>query len=655
MDSIHDFVQPVPLEMPPAREVVHEINLIDPDYKPTYHQPRCPDALRGELADKIDRYTKVGWWRPASVQSAAPMICVYKKDRHLHTVIDGRKRNENTIKDVTPFPDQDNIRNNVARAKFRTKLDMSDAYEQIHVKESDVMKTAFATIIGTYVSYVMQQGDCNAPSTFQRFMIYVFRNEVGRFIFVYLDDIFIYSKTLEDHEKHLAIVFDILRKEKLYLSAKKVDLYSTRMDCLGHIIDDDGIHADADKMHKLRDWRTPRDYHDVQRFLGLVQYLAQFMPNLTAYTTPLSGMARHNMPFVWTAVHDKCFESIKALICKMPILRPIDPDDPNTIWVVCDASARGVGAFYGQGTEWHKARPAGFLSKKFTPAQCSYHTWEQELIAILEALTRWEDKLIGRIITIVTNHKALTFFRTKHHMSDRQVRWWEFLSRFQYNLVYTKGSSNKIADALSRYYMNDKPDEIQHTDDYVNIDARIDPHCEYLTDLRRHEMQRGFPEAASSNIVRRSARNVRPRQDADTTSASNHGGVVDNKSTRQPLRPKSRSKIAEDLTALVAAVSAINLQHRVESASNIVAHIQGGYNADPMFARVTAALPQHVHYWIKNGILYTKSRNGIAVVCVPNVKFDKRRIVEVIIDEAHRAIGHLGPDKTLSYVRRWYC
>jgi len=100
MDSIHDLVQPVPLEMPPAREVVHEINLIDPDYKPTYHQPRCPDALRGELADKIDRYTKAGWWRPANVQSAAPMICVYKKDRHLRTVIDARKRNDNTIKDV---------------------------------------------------------------------------------------------------------------------------------------------------------------------------------------------------------------------------------------------------------------------------------------------------------------------------------------------------------------------------------------------------------------------------------------------------------------------------------------------------------------------------------------------------------------------------
>src|SRR6202142_2458134 len=130
-------------------------------------------------------------------------------------------------------------------------------------------------------------------------------------------------------------------------------------------------------------------------------------------------------------------------------------------------------------------------------------------------------------------------------MSDRHVRWWEFLLRFQYNLVYTKGSSNKIADVLSHYYMNDKPDEIQPTDDYVNIDVRIDPHCEYLTDLRRHEMQRGFPEAVSSNIVRRSAMNVCSRQDANTVSASKSGGIVDNKSAQQLLRPDICQVIAE--------------------------------------------------------------------------------------------------------------
>src|ERR1700677_4278125 len=191
---------PVPLVMPPVREISHEINLIDLDLKPSYHLPKCPDMLRKELIQKIDWYTAAGWWKCANVPSAAPMICVYKKDRHLRTIIDGCKCNNNTIKDVTPLPDQDTIRHDVARAKVRMKLDMSNAYEKICIRDSDVVKTVFATIYGTFVSYVMQQGDCNAPSTFQRFMVYIFRDYVGRFIHIFLDVIFIFSMFLEDHE-----------------------------------------------------------------------------------------------------------------------------------------------------------------------------------------------------------------------------------------------------------------------------------------------------------------------------------------------------------------------------------------------------------------------------------------------------------------------
>ena len=105
---------------------------------------------------------------------------------------------------------------------------------------------------------------------------------------VYLDDKFIYSCSIEEHEKHLGIVFQQLRDHHLFLSKSKVDLYSKRLECLGHIIDDRGIHADADKMQCIREWRCPRTFNDVQRFLGLVQYLAHYMPDISAYTMPLS-------------------------------------------------------------------------------------------------------------------------------------------------------------------------------------------------------------------------------------------------------------------------------------------------------------------------------------------------------------------------------
>src|SRR5262249_22564093 len=152
----------------------------------------------------------------------------------LRTAIDCRKRNDNTVKDVTPFPDQDQIRADVARAKYRSKIDLSNAYEQVRVEQDEVWKTAFATVFGTFLSNVMQIGDCNAPATFQRLMTVTFRKVLGRFVHVYLDDIFVYSYTIEEHEQHLKEVFDTLRGIGLFLEKSKVDLYSKVVDCLGH-------------------------------------------------------------------------------------------------------------------------------------------------------------------------------------------------------------------------------------------------------------------------------------------------------------------------------------------------------------------------------------------------------------------------------------
>ena len=162
-------------------------------------------------------------------------------------------------------------------------------------------------------------------------------------------------------------------------------------------------------------------FNDVQCFLGLVQYLAHYMPDISAYTTLLSGCVRNGHPFEWTPLLEKCFESIKKLACKAPILKPIDYDNP-------DGSKAGVGAVYRQGPDWKTCRPAGFMSKKFRNAQQHYQTHKHEMITVLEALMKWEDKLLGHKSTLVTDHKGLEYFETQKNLSDRQVQWWEFLS-----------------------------------------------------------------------------------------------------------------------------------------------------------------------------------------------------------------------------------
>jgi hypothetical protein len=156
----------------------------------------------------------------------------------------------------------------------------------------------------------------------------------------------------------------------------------------------------------------------VQRFVGLVNYVSNFLPNVTSYTGPLMSMTKNRVPFFWRPIHEKCFEMIKAICCRTPIIKPIDYESDEPIWLICDASKTGVGAMYGQGKDWTTCRPAGFMSKKFSSAQQHYAVHEMETLAILEAMQKWEDKLIGKKMHVITDHKALEFFKLQSKLSN---------------------------------------------------------------------------------------------------------------------------------------------------------------------------------------------------------------------------------------------
>jgi len=163
------------------------------------------------------------------------------------------------------------------------------------------------------------------------------------------------------------------------------------MDCLGHIIDDKSIHMDADKLQRIREWRTPRNYNDIQCFVGLINYVANFLPGIMTYTAPLQGMVQNSALFFWRPIHQRCFDMIKRICYKTPI----DYRSEEPVWLICDASKTGVEAMYGQGLTWNMCRPAGFMSKKFMYTQQHYAVHELETLAILEAVQKWEDKHIG--------------------------------------------------------------------------------------------------------------------------------------------------------------------------------------------------------------------------------------------------------------------
>jgi hypothetical protein len=243
------------------------------------------------LREKTERYVQAGWWKPAHGKNAIPLLAIPKvsAELKLRTVVDARERNANTVIDSTPLPNQDLIREAVASHKYVSIIDMSDAFEQLRVVPEDVPKTLFSSPLGTFVSNTLQQGDCNGPSSWQRLMTFVFRERIGVEVWVYLDDIYVFTDTIERHEDALEYVLKCLMDELLYISPKKLRPYAIRFNCLGHYRDENGLHASADKLELIRKWPTPSSYHDVQRFLGLVEYISRFLPNVSAYTTLLSG------------------------------------------------------------------------------------------------------------------------------------------------------------------------------------------------------------------------------------------------------------------------------------------------------------------------------------------------------------------------------
>ena len=247
-----------PPQLPPRRVVDHRIRLRDPNAKIRPRLYSVPARYRQQLIDHIQLYVDRGIWFPAILDSASPMFAVPKSDPAKgRFVVDLRERNANTVRTSSTIPDISRVRNWVASFPHRTRFDLKVAYEQVRVHPDDVHLTGFKTSTGTFLSRVMQMGDCNAQDTLNTLMATIFRQATGRFVEVYFDDLFVASPSRRLHLAHLRYVLDVLRRQKIYLSADKVQVCPERMDALGSIITSVGCEVDPVKLQQLRSFPAP--------------------------------------------------------------------------------------------------------------------------------------------------------------------------------------------------------------------------------------------------------------------------------------------------------------------------------------------------------------------------------------------------------------
>lgn len=339
---------------------------------------------------------------------------------------------------------------------------MTNSFFQTRVHPDDIHLTAVRTPFGLYEWTVMPMGGTNAPATHQRRMNDALREHIGTICHVYLDDIIIWSQTVEEHEQNVAKMMDALRAAHLFCNPKKTELFCTEVSFLGHILRADGIYADPRKTDRIVNWPVPKSATEVRQFLGLVRYISQFLPALaehTSHLTPLTNKECDKVFPAWTDDHQHAFQAIKDIVISRDCLTTIDYADPTKkIFLTTDASDRRTGAVLSFGETWETARPVAFDSIQLKGAEKNYPVHEKELLAILKSLKHWRYLLLGAHFEVFTDHRTLEYFETwPEEPSRRQSRWQEYMSQYDFDIHYFKGEDNTVADGMSRMPDEDSP------------------------------------------------------------------------------------------------------------------------------------------------------------------------------------------------------
>ncbi|KAI3802065.1 hypothetical protein L1987_30189 [Smallanthus sonchifolius] len=443
---IRDFPEVFPEDLsglPPVRQVEFRIDLI-PGANPVARAPyRLAPSEMQELESQLQELSDKGFIRPSHSPWGAPVLFVKKKDGSFRMCIDYRELNKLTIKNRYPLPRIDDLFDQLQGSTYFSKIDLRSGYHQLRVQEEDVPKTAFRTRYGHYEFMVMPFGLTNAPVVFMDLMNRVCKPYLDKFVIVFIDDILIYSKTKSDHEQHLKLVLDLLRKEQLYAKFSKCEFWLKEVQFLGHIVNEKGIHVDPAKIEAVKNWSTPKTPTEVRSFLGLAGYYRRFISDFSKIAVPLTALTHKGKHYEWGPKQEEAFQLLKQKLCNAHILTL--PDGNDDLVVYCDASNQGLGCVLMQ-----RGKAIAYASRQLKIHEKNYTTHDLELGAVVFALKIWIHYLYGTKCVVFTDHKSLQHIFNQKKLNMRQQRWVELLNDYDCEIRYHPGKANVVADALSR-------------------------------------------------------------------------------------------------------------------------------------------------------------------------------------------------------------
>ncbi|GAB0100137.1 uncharacterized protein DMENIID0001_161310 [Sergentomyia squamirostris] len=422
---------------------------IDKEVTPVcQHARRPPIALLSKIEERLNEYVDTDITEKVNEPSewVSPMLPLPKGVDDVRICVDMRQANKAVKRENHLMPTFDDFLPRLTGASKFSRLDVKDAYHQIELHPDCRHITTFITHKGMYRFKRLMFGLSCAPEMFQKIMEQILSpipNAMN-----YLDDIIVFGKDLEEHDRTLKLTLQTLEEAGVLLNAAKCVFRTSQIEFLGHIISNKGVQPTESKVEAIQGFRAPESKEEIRSFLGLVTYVGRYLPNLATITFPLRNLMCGEERFVWKEEHSRAFEVLKKLIGDAQTLSFFD--NKLRTRVIADASPVALGAVLVQFDKQDEPRIIGYASKSLTETERRYCQTEKEALALVWAVERFSIYLVGREFELETDHKPLeVIFKPTTKACARIERWLLRMQSFRFKVIYKKGSSN-VADALSR-------------------------------------------------------------------------------------------------------------------------------------------------------------------------------------------------------------
>ncbi|KAI5725500.1 hypothetical protein M8J77_016303 [Diaphorina citri] len=438
-----------------------KLGSIDGEYKIELNDDAKPYAittprtisipLRPQIESELNRMVAEGVIEPVDYATdwCSPMVVVPKKNNTVRICVDLTRLNDNIKRQTHPLPRIDQELGLISGAQIFSKLDCVSGFWQIKLSEDSKDLTTFITPFGRYRYCRLPFGIKSAPEFFQKKLSSIL---VGlRNVIVHMDDILVWGTNISDHNICLQQVMERLRQHGVTLNGEKSVFYQTSVDYLGHTISPHGIKPTKERIEAILKLDVPRNQKELRSYLGVIGFILKYIPCSHDLLKPMYDLLKGDSEWFWGPDQQKSLENLQCVLKKDNTLALYDPNKETIL--TCDASTKGLGAVLSQIQSNGEVRPVYFCSRTLAGAEQHYANIEREALAITWACTRLEEFILGKDITIETDHKPLLQLLQTTQISELTPRIQRFrlrLMRYNYKLVYVPGKHLLCADFLSR-------------------------------------------------------------------------------------------------------------------------------------------------------------------------------------------------------------